>query len=242
MMPERSEVLWGKTRIPYTVQRSSRRGTVSVAVEPSGSVVLTAPTTTPIPRLDRVVRAKARWIVERVRRRSDVPPAMEREFVSGESFTYLGRSFLLLVREHAAASPALLERGRLVVAVERGLGSTARSADVRRTLVSWFREHAKVRLRHRASYWAEKLRLEAPEVRIVEQPKRWGSCASGIIRLNWRIVQAPSAIVDYVVAHEVNHLRHEHHDDRFWSALGRIMSDYEQRKARLKELGPRLIW
>jgi len=70
---ERSEVRWGTTQIPYVIRRSARRGTVSVAVEPSGQVVLTAPTATTVERLDRVVRQKARWIVERARRGRRLP-------------------------------------------------------------------------------------------------------------------------------------------------------------------------
>jgi predicted metal-dependent hydrolase len=72
---------------------------------------------------------------------------------------------------------------------------------------------------------------------------RWGSASpSGSIRLNWRVIQAPISLVDYVVAHELVHLRHPNHDRAFWAALGRAMPNYEERKGRLRELGRSLVW
>lgn len=78
---------------------------------------------------------------------------------------------------------------------------------------------------------------------IRAQDKRWGSCdTAGNLRFNWRIVQAPMALVDYVVAHEIVHLRHPEHTKAFWSSLGVLIPDYEKRRASLRQLGPRLAW
>ncbi len=90
--------------------------------------------------------------------------------------------------------------------------------------------------------WAGKAELAFKKVLVTEQFKRWGSCSNGTLRFNWRIMQAPKSLVDYVVAHKVVHLLHEHHQPAFWATLGRLLPDYEARKARLKELGPRLVW
>jgi len=91
--------------------------------------------------------------------------------------------------------------------------------------------------------WATKLDVPFPRLLIREPKKRWGSChPSGIVRLNWRILQAPLRLVDYVVAHELCHLLHEGHGRAFWATLGHAMPDYEARRARLTELGARLIW
>jgi predicted metal-dependent hydrolase len=243
MTPERSEVQWGSKRIPYTIQRSARRETVSVAVEPSGSVVLTAPKGTPIPRLDRVVRGKAQWIVERVRLRSDLLPTIEREFISGEVVLYLGRSYRLRVREHGKATQARLEAGHLALTLKRGLGPSERLLEARRAVVGWLRQHAEERLPERVSLWASKLRVDAPEIRLHEQRQRWGSCtSSGTLRLNWRIIQAPMTLVDYVVVHELVHLLHRNHGPAFWAKLGSVIPDYEERKERLRRLGPTFVW
>ena len=72
---------------------------------------------------------------------------------------------------------------------------------------------------------------------------RWGSCdPSGTLRFSWRIIQAPPALVDYVVVHELVHLHHRGHTPRFWAALGRVIPDYEPLRALLRDLGPALVW
>jgi len=77
---------------------------------------------------------------------------------------------------------------------------------------------------------------------VREQEKRWGSCAPGVVRFNWRIVQAPMRLLDYVVAHEIAHLLHGDHGKAFWARLGRVLPDYEVRRAELQTLGTLLIW
>ena len=238
MAIERSEVRFGLTAIPYVVRRSQRRGTVSIAIDPSMGVLLTAPQATPIARLDRVVHDKARWIVERLRRGPvgavRTPP---REFVNGETFLYLGRQHRLKIVVGAATRVALTG-GRLVVAAPVGS-----AAAVRKAVVAWYRHHAAERLPERAAIWAKKMGVPVPLVLIRDQRRRWGSCdPKGNLRFNWRIVQAPMRLVDYVVAHELVHLAHRNHTAGFWAALGRVMPDYETRRERLRQVGRRFEW
>ena len=240
---ERSEIQWGTTEIPYVIRRSARRGTVSVAVEPSGRVVLTAPSATTVARLDRVVRQKARWIVERTRRGGRLPRPVEREFVSGETVLYLGRSYRLRVVEAAQGAPAGLHRGWLVVTVRRDLSAKERADAVRVGLVAWYRPRAEAQLRDRVARWGERLHVRPREVLVRDPQRRWGSCdRAGTLRFGWRIIQASPALVDYVVAHELVHLRHRGHRPHFWAALGRTMPDYESRRERLRSLGSHLVW
>ena len=91
--------------------------------------------------------------------------------------------------------------------------------------------------------WRSKAGVEMPRVVISDQKRRWGSCdRSGTIRLNWRIIQAPMRLVDYVVVHELVHLRQRGHGREYWQALGRIMPDYERRRDDLRERGVGLAW
>lgn len=240
---ERSAVQWGTTRIPYEIRRSSRRATVSLTIDPKAGLLVTAPGTTSVPRLDAVVRTKAKWIVERLRRSSDIPPALPgREFISGETFIYLGRQVRLRVVQDAAPAPIRLHGGWLELPVPRGVDVLHRAPYARAALVDWYRRLATIRLPRVVEAWAAKVDLAFKRVVVTEQSKRWGSCSDGTLRLNWRVIQAPKSLVDYVVAHEVVHLAHAHHGTAFWGTLGRLMPDYEARKARLKALGPSLVW
>lgn len=91
--------------------------------------------------------------------------------------------------------------------------------------------------------WAERTGVSPSKVSIASQRRRWGSCLpSGEVRLNWRIVGAGKRLVEYVVAHELTHLRHPDHTPAFWRALGSVMPDFEVRRAQLRDIGPRLVW
>jgi predicted metal-dependent hydrolase len=95
----------------------------------------------------------------------------------------------------------------------------------------------------RVGFWAPKVEAWPARVLIKGQARRWGSCdAGGVVRLNWRVVQAPLRLVDDVVVHELVPLRHADHTPAFWAELGRVLPDDDGRRAELRRLGPRLAW
>ena len=215
---------------------------MAVRVDPGGGVLLLAPENYPTNRLDEVARRKAGWIVQRLRWiGANGVPAAPREFVSGESVMYLGRHYRLKVLP-GEAGEAKLRGGWLHVPAPAGAGAGRRD-HVRAAVVSWLRRHAAERLPERVGMWRLKAGVEMPRVVISDQKRRWGSCdRSGTIRLNWRIIQAPMRLVDYVVVHELVHLRHRGHGRDYWQALGRVMPDYERRREDLRARGVGLAW
>ena len=240
-VPERSVVSWGNTQMPYTIRRSTRRRkTVTVSVDSHGDVLLAAPTDFPTPELDAMVRRKAVWIEKQIRRvkSQDAPPG-QREFVSGESVLYLGRHYRLRVCPHSRG-PAKLQGRWLQVPA----GADEGHPDLVRTaLIAWFRLRAEERLPERVDAWYARVGVPMPPVLVANQRRRWGSCdRHGTIRLNWRIVQAPMRLVDYVVVHELAHLRHHGHGRDYWQAVECVLPDYERRRKELRTLGNRLIW
>ena len=239
---ERSTVNYGRTRIGYSIRRSLRRGTVAIAIDPEQGVLVTAPGSVSVDRLDHVVRRKARWIVERLRDHAVLERPNAREFVSGETFRYLGRGHRLKVAT-AAVEAVSLRNGWLNVALLRSCPPPERADRVRWLLARWYRAHANERLPEFVARWADRLGIMPTSVLVREAPKRWGSCdARGNLRLNWRIVQASRPHIDYVVAHELIHLRHQHHTAAFWADLGRVMPDYERRREELRLMGATFIW
>ena len=174
---------------------------MAVTVDPSGGILVVAPERVATKRLDAIVSRKAEWLTRRIRRASDHgPPLAPREFVSGESVLYLGRHYRLKVNPQDTGS-AKLRGGWLHVPAA---GGGQEPADVRAGLVAWFRRRAAERLPERVEAWHAKAGVPMPHVKLASQQKRWGSCdQSGTIRLNWRIIQAPMRLVDYVVVHEL---------------------------------------
>jgi len=244
LQAESSSVQFGHTVLAYKIRRTARSKTVSVAVVPKQGLVVTAPKRATRERLDAIVRQKGPWIVRRLKRQSDLPPPLsQREFVSGETYLYLGRQYRLKTNE-VGGEPFVRLRGRhLEVDLARSSSPRRRTSEARRAVTDWYKEKAALYLPHRAESWARKLGLKLSQVLVSEPQKRWGSASKdGSLRINWRVVQAPATLVDYVLVHEVAHLLHEDHGREFWATVGRVMPDYEERKARLRELGPRLVW
>ncbi len=234
MPEETSEVRYGRTTIEYAIRRSTRRTTVAIAVDPFEGVMLTAPPGVALAKLDQIVKAKAQWIVERLRHQADAErPAEPKQFVTGESFSYLGRSYRLRLVALPEPEPAKLSHGWLEVPAARAQAA----------LRDWYLAHARERLPERVAMWAKFAGLDVNGVRVRDQNKRWASCDDkGVLRFNWRIIQAPMGLVDYVVAHEVVHVEHPDHTKAFWARLGAVMPDYERRKEALRRLGGRLAW
>ena len=240
-MIERSEIRFGSTLIPFQIRRSERRATVALAID-AGRLVVTAPHNVAVERLNAVVRGKAFWVKQRLREES-APTEHAREFVSGETFRYLGRQYRLQL-QRSDEPEVKLDRGWLVVSAKNPTDAT-RAEVVRGLLVGWYWHRAEERLPEWVDRWARKLRLAAPPVLIRDQRRRWGSCSrAGEIRLNWRLMQAPPSLVDYVAAHELVHLAlgDEGHGREFWARLGRAMPDYDARRESLRVMGPVLEW
>ena len=235
-MTERSEVQFGLTHIPFRIRWSDRRErTVALTIETDGKLVVSAPSGVSIDRLNGIVRHKARWIVRRIKRERVV--TTEREFVTGETFLYLGRQYRLkIVKPTSKRRAVSLRAGWLWVPAKN-------AAEAHTAIVGWLRERAESYLPERLAALCRRKRIDVPRMVVVDQRRRWGSCdVHGTLRINWRIVQAPSTLIDYVLAHELVHLEHEGHGRAFWAALGRVMPDYEGRKTQLREVGRFLEW
>lgn len=238
---ETSTIRWGDTELSYRVRRSARRRkTVAVTVDPAGDVLLVAPRDFAMPDLDTLVRRKAPWIVQRIRNAGTAEPAPPpREFVSGESVFYLGRHYRLKV-EPGHASVAKLRGGWLHVGSPLGPGQ---SEAVRAAVITWLRCRAVERLPERLASWHARVGVPLPNLVVADQRKRWGSCdRNGTLRVNWRIIQAPVRLVDYVIVHELVHLHHRGHGPDYWRTVGRVMPDYEGRREELRRTGSRFMW
>lgn len=244
-MAERSRVQYGKTVIPFEVRRSANRSQVSLVIQ-SGQrgVMVYAPEDAPLDRLAAVVRQRGAWAVAKLRQLDLAErPDRPREFVSGEGFTYLGRSFRLSVQAVLDPRPPRLSGGLLVVEVSRTLGEVRRRKSVRAAVIAWLKTRAADRLPERLARFTQKLCLPTPRLFLRDQASRWGSCnEKGEVRLNWRIVQAPMVLVDYVAAHEAVHLVHKNHTRAYWAELARLVADVEGCRAELRRRGGGYLW
>ena len=224
-VPETGYIRFGNRDIPFKVQRSPRRQTVGVIVDANG-VTLNAPAQLEFSALEQIARARAAWIVTKQRRLETLSaaPSTVKHFESGESFRYLGRQYRLKRLKPGTPSGAKLRGKHLEVHAPNALEA--------RTLVeNWYKSRAAERLPERVAVYCKRLGINEPPVLIRNQRQRWGSCNSkGELRINWRIIMAPMRLVDYVIAHELCHLKEPNHSRAFWKLLRQVISDWEERR------------
>ncbi len=237
-MSERGRVKLGGTVIEYTVVRSRRRKkTVAITLDPGEGVLVAAPVSTSPDRLREVVAKRAGWIL---RRGSDeILQPRRKAFVSGESLPYLGRQARLFVEQAEVRWPSVaFDHWDFYVTAPARLEGEERRAAIERALTAWYKRRAAERLTERTERWAKLAGRVPTAVLIRDQRRRWASCgADGTLRFNWRIIMAPPALIDYVVVHELAHLRVRNHSAEFWAEVSRLMPDYKVRRSQLKTLG-----
>lgn len=235
----------GGETVPFRVVRSAERHkTIALQMRTDGQVVVRAPAHTPITRIKEVLRRKTAWLS--VRRRmalaKAVPTASTKEFVAGESFSLLGQQRRLKFVSREGAVTAEVSGRSLVVAGPAQRALTPK--EIRSALRACFQREATFVFRQRLLRFWPKLGLKTPpRLHLADQTRRWGSCSSrSELRLNWQLVGAPLSLVDYVIVHELCHLRWSNHSTRFWRELRRILPDYTQRERALAAVGPDLIF
>lgn len=233
---DRRTLMCADGAIEYRLVRSNRRRrTIEITVEPDG-VRVSAPMRTPNAEIEAAVREREAWI----RRHLAVPREAPRvaTYVDGEPLTFLGRATPLLVSERPGRARAALDFFNLRVSVPPRLEAGPRQAAVRSAVLTWYRERAAEVIPLRVEGWSKAMGCQPSRVVVKEQKQRWGSCGpDGVLRFNWRLVLAAPALLDYVVVHELAHLRHPHHGPVFWRAVARTMPDYRERRSRLREWG-----
>jgi hypothetical protein len=180
------------------------------------------------------VRRRAQWIVrQRTYFEQFQPKQPAQRYVSGETFRYLGRQYRLKVRAAAADSVKLMGRYLYVHSSQAAIG-----VHNKRLIDRWYRERGQVIFVRRLEACMETtrtLRVDPPEITFRKFAKRWGSCTrSGQIVLNTELLQAPVHCIDYVIIHELCHLKVRSHSPRFYALLSRMMPDWKRRKERLE--------
>lgn len=235
LAPQVLRIRYGDEVICFEVrpQPARRQQRLSIHVDPNGRVLVDAPLGVEVTRLLDGVKRRARWISQqlecfRIQRAQAVP----QEYVSGESMLYLGRRYRLKVQADPAAEAVARMRGAFIEVTTPHRDAVLVAA----ALKAWYRLRAREVFAHRLTVVAEPLRWvrALPPTRLQFMKLQWGSCSpSGRITLNPWLVRAPREAIDYVLLHEMCHLRHHNHSRAFYATLDRHMPNWKQIKAQL---------
>jgi len=210
----------------------SKRKTLSLVVETNGFLTVRAPLRMKEADIRRFIEAKADWIKRKQARVRDEARA-PRQYVDGEMFRYLGEEIPL--RLVPAEGP---RRGNQKSAlVMEGVFKLTVSAQpkAKSVFTAWYRQQAWRVLTERVSYFARNHDFKPGKLRISSARTRWGSCsAKGTLSFTWRLVMAPLEVIDYVVVHELCHLKEMNHSESFWAQVEMILPDYKSCRKWLK--------
>ena len=208
----------------------SDRKSLGLTVERDRSVVVRAPLGTSRERIEEFVQAKKRWIFEKQSHPQKYrPPRAIKEFVSGESVLYLGRSYRLNVRD--AEEELVKLDGKFFVCGPRHV-------DLKKCFKEWFVERARLTIPPRVELYAKNMDAAYNRIMISDMKYRWGSCTPNKnLNFNWRLIRAPMHVVDYVVVHELAHVLEHNHSPRFWQHIRTQVPKFEACKDWLRRHG-----
>ena len=217
-------VQFGNSNIKFKLSRRQIKQ-VAITVDENCDVLVAAPKEAPKDKVFAAVKRKSSWILNKQRLvRETVINQAEREYISGEGFIYLGRTYRLKLQ----GKQVVMKNGRLL----------APRSNTESMILDWYKEKAINKIEERVKYWSQFFPVKPFKVLLGDQKTRWGSCdKKGVLRINWKVIFAPLKILDYVVAHELAHLKHHDHGKQFWNLLESVMPDYEKRREWLRVHG-----
>jgi len=220
-------------KIDYHVVRSrKRRKTLLLTIERDGRVVMRVPYHTPEREIETFFNGKLSWVKKKVdEKKKNIHDAEHpKQFIAGEKFLYLGEHYPLELREPG--------KGRGHLALSHGAffldsDCTTKARDI---FMHWYKERAREIFTERVNFYSRKLDLYPKEIRISSAKTRYGSCTTdNKVFFSFRLVMAPYSKIDYVIIHELVHIKIKNHSQRFWKYMEEVMPEYRKCRKWLKD-------
>ena len=221
---------------PVEIIRTERSKSASIEIE-DDIVKVVVPKTLSDQRIEDLIDNRTAWIRQKLKIHIETIRPKPKEYVNGESFTYLGRNYRLKCIR-GATGQVKLKNGYLNVPIAEGVSESDLGRPVRQSLYQWYQTRALEKLKDKTKRYASILGVKPQSVDVKEYKARWGSCSSsGDVTYNWRIIIAPHQIVDYIVVHELCHLLEHNHGPKYWKHVQSVIPQYRNHKEWLKVNG-----
>lgn len=211
----------------------SKRKTIALEVTDRATLIVKAPYFVSNKAIYEVIEKHKSWINKRIAISKTREKPSEKEFVSGESFLYLGRAYRLFV-VYSQKEPFKFDNAFYLREDMQPLG--------RDIFINWYRNAARKFISERVNYYSNLAGIKYNKAKITSAMKRWGSCSrNGDLSFTYRLVMAPIFVIDYVVVHELCHIIEHNHSKTFWGNVKVILPDYEYARKWLREKGQTLV-
>lgn len=219
-----------------TLVRSKKRRSLGIYVR-DGKVTVRAPMNEAQQTIEHFVQQKQGWIQSHLLRQQQTITNVAHSFADGDTFLWLNTPLTLEVRR---ARPTQVYQHQQTLNVVCSANAT--SGRIKKLLEGWYKTQALTYLTERVAHFAQVLNLHPKAISVRRYKTRWGSCNhKGEIQFNWLIMMAPQEVVDYVVVHELCHLKHFNHSSAFWRLVASVTPDYSQHRDWLKHQS-QLAW
>ena len=221
---------------PVEIIRTERSKSASIEIE-DDTVKVTVPQNLSDLRIEELIKNRTVWIRQKLKIQTETIRPKDKEYVNGETFSYLGRNYRLKCLS-GGSGEAKLTNGYLTVCLATDASGAAVEGCVRQSLQQWYQARALEKLKEKTKRYSAILGVSPQSVGVKEYKARWGSCSSsGDVTYNWRIIMAPHHIVDYIVVHELCHLLEHNHGPKYWKHVKNVIPDYKECREWLKVNG-----
>jgi predicted metal-dependent hydrolase len=232
IITEKRKIFLNKQTISYIIKRSARVKHVRLEVRPETGLTVVIPQSYKIGQLPNLLETKGRWILDKLAKHGEVqPPYTNKAIKNGDFVSYHGLDLEVVIRQnHQNTNNVKLEQHRLVVSLR---STTSR---LNMVLEQWYRMQAAKLIKARADKLSARLGLTYHRVTIRGQKTRWGSCShKGNLSFNWKLIMAPQPVIDYIIIHELAHLKEMNHSKRFWELVAEHSPRWREHKQWLKD-------
>ncbi len=214
--------------ISYTVKRSrKRKKTILLQVCDDAKIIVSAPYFTPADDIRRFVEQKKGWLAKILaRQKQETAQLKDKEYETGEHLFYLGQLFPLEVFFEPFEKEGVVFRNNRFYLNCRG-----DKALKKHYFISWYKQKADKFIRHRVDFFSKMLKLPYEKISITSAESRWGSCSEdNSISFSYRLIMAPPDVVDYVIVHELTHIREKNHSSRFWKKVEEVIPSFREQR------------
>ena len=187
-------------------------------------------------QLNQILQEKSGWIINKLQARA-ANQVDEINWTNGENLLYLGQDIQLSIVQNVSNKALTFDANTLTLATP----TPDNQMLIQRKVIQWYQKQAGLDFSRRLAILAAKLGIATPPLTLSNAKSRWGSCNSrGEVRLNWRLLQAPPHIINYVICHELAHLKQMNHSAKFWAVVENLFPNYKMAEKELKTLSPQL--
>jgi len=224
-------------KINYSIKRSSRR-TLSIIINVDKGVEVRAPLKISENRIENFIKNKSKWIFKKLEESKSIkktPPG--KEFSEGEEFLFMGKKYALKILRitNKQKINITLNKNNILLRIGEDINIKNHKERIKNKFIDWFKKKGYDYVKKMVNIYSKQLKVRPKNIKMKKQKARWGSCSSKKnLNFNWKIIMAPEHVINYLILHEVAHLKHPNHSKKFYREISKIMPDYKKQIEWLK--------